>query len=139
MYERLLDKATSPTFDDLIAYSGEASTLWLELDKHLKVNPSVKSSIRFPYGNTYGWSVKYSLKSKHICDAFAENGAFSLHFRISDACIDLVYKNLTDYAKEVCDHKYPCKDGGWLTYRVLLPAQLNDAKKLLATKMEPKA
>ena len=139
MYERLLDKATIPTFDDLINYSGASSALWLELDEYLKDNFFAKSSIRFPYGNKYGWSVKYNLKNKHICDAFAENGAFSLHFRMSNDCIDLVYENLTDYAKEVCDHRYPCGEGGWLTYRVLLPVQLDDAKKLLTAKMESKS
>ena len=134
MYERLLEKNLSPGLDDLIAYSGESGVLWHALDAYLQSNFPIKRQIRFPYGNSYGWSCKYSIKSKHLCDAFAESGAFSLHFRITDACLDAVYESLSDYAKEICDHKYPCSGGGWLTYRVLSQAQLDDAVILLAAK-----
>lgn len=137
MYERMLDKSLSPSFEDLLAYSGESRPLWLELDAYLKALHA-QQTIRFPYGNKYGWSSKYSIKSKHVCDAFAENGAFSLHFRLSKSCIDLAYSELSDYAKAVCDEMYPCSEGGWLTYRVLTEEQLEDAKKLLALKIEAK-
>ena len=138
MYERLLDKTIFPTFEGLITYSAESGVLWLELDKYMRDFFAAERQIRFPYGNKYGWSCKYSLKSKHICDIFAENGAFVLHFRISDQQLDSVYDTLSDYAKSVCDNKYPCGGGGWLTYRVLSQAQVNDAKKLLSAKLEMK-
>ena len=136
MHERLLDKALSPTLDDLIAYSAESGVFWVELDEYLTDIFSAKRQIRFPYGNNYGWSCKYSVKSKHLCDAFAEKGAFSLHFRITDQQIDSVYKTLSEYAKEICDNKYPCSGGGWLTYRVMAQVHLNDAKKLLSAKLK---
>ena len=135
MYERLLDKTLSPTFDDLIAYSADRGTLWLELDKHMQDIFSAKRQVRFPYGNTYGWSCKYSLKSKHICDIFAENGAFALHFRIGTPQLESIYNTLTEHGKHICDDKYPCAGGGWLTYRVLSQSHLTDAKKLLSAKL----
>ena len=135
MHERLLDKTISPSFDDLISYSGERGALWLELDKHLKDNFSAKQNIRFPYGNSYGWSSQYTVKGKHICDTFAEKGAFALHFRISNEQLDSVYNDLSDYAKKICDNKYPCKDGGWLTYRILTKSQMKDAVKILSAKI----
>ena len=139
MYERLLDKTISPTFDDLIAYSTKSGVLWLELDKHMRDIFSAQRQIRFPYGNKYGWSCKYSLKSKHICDIFAENGAFALHFRISNQQLDSIYGDLSEYAQDVCDHKYPCGGGGWLTYRVLSQSHASDAKKLLSAKLNLKS
>ena len=135
MYERLLDKSINPSFDDLIAYCDESGVLWLELDKHMRDVFSAQRQIRFPYGNKYGWSCKYSLKGKHICDVFAEKGAFAVHFRISDQQIDSVYAALSKYAKDICDNKYPCNDGGWLTYQILSQAHLSDAKKLLIAKL----
>ena len=136
MYERLLDKTLSPTLEDLISYSGKAGTLWLELDKYFTDTFSAQQMIRFPYGNTYGWSCKYSIKKKHLCDIFTEKEAFTIHFRISQKQLDSVYKDLSTYAKDVCDNKYPCSDGGWLTYRVLLKSHLIDAKKLLSSKLK---
>lgn len=103
MYERWLDKSVSPGFEDLLAYSGESHVFWRELDAYLKETFSAQQQIRFPYGNKYGWSSKYSIKKKHLCDAFAEKGAFSLHFRLNNREIDLLYADLTDYAKEICD------------------------------------
>ena len=135
MYERLLDKSLSPAFDDLLAYSAESGVFWEELDRYISEAFSAQRQIRFPYGNKYGWSCKYSLKSRHICDIFAENGAFALHFRMSDRQLNSVYNELSEYAKIICDNKYPCGDGGWLTYRVLSQSHADDAKRLLSAKM----
>ena len=135
MYERLLDRTLSPTFDDLIAYSSESGKLWLELDQKLRNVFSVKQQIRFPYGNSYGWSCKYSVKGKHLCDIFAENGSFTVHFRISDQQQNSVYNDLLPYAKAICDNKYPCKGGGWLSFRVLSHSNIEDVFKLLSAKV----
>ena len=107
MYERMLDKQREPLFDEMISYCFEAGKLWLELDGYLKDKLQMKGDIRFPYGNKYGWSVKYSLKSKHICDVFAENGAFMVLIRISNSTMEPIYSGLSDYAKVVWDNKYP--------------------------------
>jgi len=138
MYERLLDKTLSPTFEDLIVHSGSSGTLWVELDDYIRKTFSSQRQIRFPYGNKYGWGCKYSFKSRHICDIFAENGAFALFFQIRDLQLDLVYDNLSEYAQTVCANKYPCGKGGWLTYRVLEQAHIDDVKKLLSAKLNMK-
>jgi hypothetical protein len=138
MYERLLDKTISPTFDELITYSGESGALWIELDEYIIETFSVQRQIRFPYGNKYGWSCKYFIKRKHICDIFAENGAFALFFRVNNSQLDVVYDELSEYARNICDNKYPCSEGGWLTYRVREQSHMDDAKKLLFTKLNLK-
>lgn len=134
MYERMLDKQTTPLFEEMISYCGETGKLWVELDEYLKAKPKMKSCIRFPYGNKYGWGVKYSLKSKHICDVFAENGAFMVLIRISNDAMERIYSTLSDYAKVVLDNKYPCGSGGWLNYRVTESDQLQDLMKIIETK-----
>ena len=134
MYERMLNKQNVPLFDEMISYCGEAGKLWSELDIYLKDKLEMKGCIRFPYGNKYGWSVKYSLKSKHICDIFAENGAFMVLIRLSNDQIEPVYNILSDYTRGVWDNKYPCGNGGWLNYRVIGNEQLQDLIKLIETK-----
>ena len=138
MYERLLDKSISPTFEDLIAYSAECGALWLELDEYIRETFSAQRQIRFPYGNKYGWSCKYSLKNKHICDVFAEDRAFAVFFQISNLQLESVYGGLSAYAQNICDNKYPCNEGGWLTHRVLEQAHMSDVKKLLSAKLNLK-
>ena len=139
MYERMLNKQEIPTFDDLIQYSGERGALWLDLDKYLEDEFQVLRQIRFPYGNKYGWSAKYSVKSKHICDVFAENGAFAALFQVSDKAIDTICDELSTYAKDVWADKSPCASGGWIEFRVLDKDGLHDLKKIIRAKITVRA
>jgi hypothetical protein len=105
----------------------------------MSTHPNEKFSaaklIRFPYGNDYGWAVKYSAKSKHICDIFAERGALSVFCKINTKAVEKVYDGLGDYAKTVWKDAYPCKNGGWIDFRVLTAEHLEDVKKLVCAKM----
>ena len=135
MYERMRNKQETPTFDDLIRYSGYSGSLWLELDRRIVEKYNASKQIRFPYGKNYGWSVKYSIKSKHIGDVFAENGAFTALFQISTKAVDTVYDELNTYAKDVWADKSPCASGGWIQFRVLNEEQLQDLEKLIHAKV----
>jgi hypothetical protein len=138
MYEHMLNKHEIPTFDDLILYSGASGILWLELDKYLETDFKLSKLVRFPYGSSYGWGVKYSKKSKLICDAFAENGAFTVMIRLSDTSMDMVYNDLGEYAKSLWDDKYPCNGGGWIHFRVVDNEGLIDLESIIQAKMRVK-
>lgn len=131
----MLNKQTVPSFDEMISYCGDSGELWMEMDRYLNDKIKMQSSIRFPYGNKYGWSTKYSYKNKHICDVFAEKSAFMVLIRISDDEIKPLYNELSDYAKTVWENKYPCGSGGWLNYRVISKEQLQDLMKIIDIKV----
>ena len=139
MYERMLNKQEVPTFDDLICYSGERGALWLALDQRLIDTYGVSRQIRFPYGKDYGWSAKYSVKNKHICDIFAEKGAFAALFQISNNAVNTIYEDLGTYAKDVWADKSPCASGGWIQFRVLNEEHLADLEKLIHAKITVRA
>jgi len=134
MYERMLNKQEVPTFEDLIRHAGDCGNLWLALDERMGKKYNASKQIRFPYGKEYGWSVKYSIKSKHICDVFAENGAFTALFQVSTKAVDTVYDELSAYAKDIWENKTPCKSGGWIEFRVLNQEQLQDLEKIIHAK-----
>lgn len=135
MYERMLNKQIVPSFDDLLNYSSDCADLWRELDKWLKNEYSIQTQIRFPYGNKYGWSVKYSYKSKHICDVFAEKDAFTAFFRISNDAMEKIFNQLNEYTKSLWENKYSCGEGGWLHFRILTNENLCDLKKIIQAKI----
>ncbi len=89
--------------EDLIAYCGANGTLFQELNSYLTEEWNTQTLIRFPYGNSYGWGVKHSIKSKHICDIFAEDQAFELMLRMDNRQYEAVYDDLLPYTKEVID------------------------------------
>ena len=120
----MLDKTETPAFDDLIAYCGDSGALWLKLDDYLSKEFEAVRLIRFPYGKKYGWSAKYSRKSKHICDVFAENGAFTVFCKISASDYERVEGELTDYSKGIWGNAYQCGDGGWINYRIFYDSSI---------------
>lgn len=135
MYERLLNKQEQPTFEQMVRYSGDSGPLWLALDAMLKDTHNADTLIRFPYGNEYGWGVKYSVKKRHICDVFAENGSFTALFQVSNRAVETVHDTLADYAKQIWADKHPCATGGWIEFRVLDKGQLADLEKILHAKI----
>lgn len=135
MYERMLDKTRKPSFEEMIAYCGNAGSFWLELDEFLRKQCGVEDCVRFPYGKKYGWSKKYSYKNKLICDVFAEQDAVFVLIRMADNAIEPIYDELGDYAKRVWDDRYPCGSGGWMNYRITEKSQLEDLIKIINKKM----
>ena len=135
MYERMLNKQEQPTFEGLISHCSAIGKLWSELDEWLVSEFALDKLIRFPYGKEYGWGVKYSRKSKHICDIFAESGAFCALFQVSDKAMGTIYDELGDYAKAIWADKSPCKGGGWIEYRVTNEGQLEDLEKIIRAKI----
>lgn len=137
MYERMLNKQIVPSFGDLIAYCGKCGTLWEDLDSWIKNKYTATTEIRFPYGNNYGWGIKYSKGSKHICDIFAENGSFTVFVKINNKAFASIQSSLSDYSKEIYENKYPCGDGGWIRYRITDSNYMEDAKRFINAKIEP--
>ena len=138
MYERMLNKHEVPAFEDLINYCGRSGKYWIDFENYLASEFEAERLIRFPYGKKYGWGAKYSQKNKHICDVFAEDGAFTVFFQISSDAVDSVLDVLDEYAKEIWEDKYPCSSGGWVRFRVLNEKHLENVKKLVNAKMTVK-
>lgn len=134
MYERMLDKQNQPTYEEFANYCGVCRSLFERADDVLTNELNAEKVMRFPYGNHYGWGMKYSVKSKHICDIFAEKDAFTVMLRMADSQFSKVYDELSAYSKELIDHKYPCGNGGWVHYRVQSEAHLKDILRLLQIK-----
>lgn len=134
MYERMLDKTITPTFEEMAAYCGEQKALFIELNDWLSKKEGSVQKIVFPYGNRYGWGVAWKIKTKLICNIFAENDAFTVMMRLSDKQYQSVYHDLKDYTQYYIDHRYPCGDGGWIHYRITCVDHIEDIKKLLDIK-----
>lgn len=134
MYERMLDKQNKPSIEEFSAFLGASRELFEQADGFLTHQLKLEKLMRFPYGNSYGWGIKYFIKKKHICDIFAEKDAFTAMLRLSSSQYDSVYHELLPYTKEYIDNKYPCGSGGWIQYRVINQEHLEDLKKMLLVK-----
>lgn len=134
MYERMLDKQTKPTMEEMTAFCGETAEYFSFLNDWLIDTFETETAIAFPYGNKYGWGVSHRIKKKLICYIFAESHAFTVMMRLSDRQYAEIYETLQDYAKKYIDNRYPCGDGGWIHYRITSEMQVADIQKLLERK-----
>lgn len=136
MYERMLNKAVEPSLTELIDYCGACRELIFELNDYLQNTYGTEISIKFPFGNKYGWGIKHALGKAHICYIFAEKDALCVMLRLTNAQFLSVRDSLLPYTQEFIDHRYPCSDGGYIHYRVLDCSHLADIKTLLDLKLQ---
>lgn len=134
MYERMLDKKTVPTVEEMTAYCGRNGELFTALNSWLTSTYETEQKIVFPYGNSYGWGIAHRKKNKLLCNVFAEDNAFTVMMRLSDKQYQAVYEELSEYTRNYIDNKYPCGDGGWIHYRVTGKEHFDDIQMLLEVK-----
>jgi hypothetical protein len=142
MYERLLDKNTSPSENFIREYLGNEGYSNLQcFESFLDENYDLKRELKFPFGNKYGWGYKYSHRSNHLCHAFIEAGAFTVTLQLGDSCVSEVEKILPALSKKangLWKDRYPCgEQGGWLHYRVIKEDELKDLFELIKIKKKP--
>ena len=138
MFERMLDKNNKPSWEEFFSYCGRSKKLLIDLDAFIMSIDGLDKLIRFPYGNNYGWGIKYYKKNRHICDIFAEKEAFTIMIRLSDEQFEKLYPDMSIYTKELIDNRYPCGNGGWIHYQVKSIEYLTDIKTLLQMKINNK-
>jgi hypothetical protein len=141
MYERMLNKEIAPSLTDIYGVIGSSEiSLFEEFDQFLRCSYDIVSEIRFPFGDHYGWGIKYSHRTKHLCYVFPENGAFTVTIQIGKSELAKLYGKLPSFlpkTKELWENRYPCGAGGWLHYRVLDIQEIADIKELIRIKKSP--
>jgi hypothetical protein len=141
MYERMLNKDNKPLLEDMYHVIGRDGTeLLKELIRFLDSSYDIVAEIKFPFGNQYGWGIKYNHKAKHLCYVFPEEGGFTVTIQIGNNELPKLYKKLAFFCpktKELWEHRYPCGEGGWLHYRVSNTQECEDIKELIKIKKNP--
>ena len=139
MHERMLDKRQKPTWEEFKAHCGDCQGLLVDVDDFLTNGLKCEKLLRFPYGNGYGWGMKYFIKSKHICDLFAEVNGFTIMLRLTNAQFERQYHEMSQSTQRLIDKKYPCGGGGWIHYRLTAEENWRDIKMLLQMKTGKRA
>lgn len=141
MYERLLDKGRKPELSEIYESMGDKGVeLFKKLEDFLTGSYSLLSELSFPFGNNYGWGMKYSHNNKHLCYVFFKNGAFTVMIQIGKNELSKLYEKLPQLSQktnELWKKRYPCGNGGWLHYRILTESDLNDIIELIIIKKSP--
>ena len=140
--QRFFDSDKAPKPSEIEALLGEAANRrFKQLDAFLQGSYDIVRELKFPFGNHYGWSYKYSSKGKMLCYVFFERDAFTVTITIGKNELPRLEKELPRMlprARELWAGRYPCGDGGWIHYRVMSDSELPDIQKLICVKKRPK-
>ena len=129
MYERLLDKNVTPSQEEFLAHIGPCKESFEALRSFLKEEIGAGEALKFD-AHSRCWKMAYHIKRKYICDLIAEKDAFTLVTRLSEESIGGMNGILSPYAKD-CIESSPYRHGGWIEYRILNTAHIEDAKTML--------
>jgi hypothetical protein len=132
MYERLSDKNSMPTIEDLISHIGACKGLFENINLFITNELNAEKKLGFSSdSNVRGWGVGFKSKSKFFGTIIAEEDAFTVVMRLTDDQIKKAYEEVLPYAQECLNSYHRTSNGGWVQYRVLNMEQLDDAKKIL--------
>lgn len=138
---RFLEKDKAPTSQEIEQRLGpEAMKRLNMLDDYLKTHYDAARELKFPFGNQYGWSYKYSCKAKILCYVFFEKGSFTVTVTIGKTELPKLKKelpNMLPKTNELWKHRYPCGDGGWIHYPVTADKEIREIQKLIGIKKKP--
>lgn len=139
---RFFDKNKVPEPSEIKQLLGATATERLKkLDSFFKSHYNIVRELKFPFGNQYGWSYKYSAKSKLLCYVFFEKGTFTVTITIGkNEVLKLTAElpNMLPKTQELWANRYPCGEGGWIHYKVENEKELSDVQKLIYIKKKPK-
>lgn len=141
--ERLLSKEASPTQEIMNNLLGEEGMRLLTLfEKMLQENYDLNRELKFPFGNSYGWSYRYTHKKALLLYLFFEKGGFCCTVSINDRgaeTVNEIINTMLPKTKELWANRYPCgKEGGWVNYSVSSDEELKDIIRLVGCKVKPK-
>jgi hypothetical protein len=140
MFERMLEKSNLPNVCEIQKYVGKKATSYTDsIIGNLKKEYDVKTELKFPFGNNYGWGYKISLKTRHLCYVFFEKKAITVTIQIKSIENDFCkakYEELSDEGKDYWNKRYPCGNGGgWIHYRLLNDMHYFDIGKFIMMKV----
>lgn len=119
--------------------------LFMALCQHIEQSYGVAPKLTYSKCSlAAGWNVKYQKSSRAICTiypGFPGQGQFTCMVSVGskeETAVELILTNCSEYVKEVYAKSQPSKMGRWLMITIGDEAVLEDAKKLMALRMEKK-
>ena len=141
--KRLFEKTHQPTEGEIKSFIG--NNAWQQLmnfESMLHKCYNLNREIKFPFGNNYGWSFRYTHNKTLLLYVFFEEGGISCTLSISDKGApkaEAMQGDLQPDIQQLWKNRYPCGDiGGWIHCSIEDGKELSDIVKLLSAKVNYK-
>ena len=133
--------ATEPALEQIAAYIG--NPLWGELRAFMEGAYGVTPQVQYSgCGGAPGWNVKYRKSGRALCTLYPDKGEYTCLVCIGlreEQEAELALLACTDYTRELFHSVKPLNGSRWLMLQINSPERLEDAKRLIAARLPPKA
>lgn len=96
MNERMMDKTSQPSFEDMVAWLGEPlSKEWSNLRRFLEETYHIL--VIFSLGGKSGWNLQYRILGKPLIEMYPEHGSFTTLVILGKAELEKALERIDSY------------------------------------------
>ncbi len=133
-YGAFIDKAHSPSPEEIQSCLASQWTAWQELNRFVQEGYKTSGELKY-YGKNYGWAVRYKKGGKSLISLYPSKDAFTAQIIFTDAEMQQAKATgIGDGIIQIFEKANPYSEGRWLFIPVRTAADLQDIKKMLAIK-----
>ena len=144
MYERMTDKTTQPTDEDMLTVIGQPlADAWNDLRRFL-VETYAITPIFNSGGQKYGWNLQHRVGGRPLCEMYPEHGSFTALVILGKAELEQALLKLDTFGATVqraLVESPRLHDGCWMYIRVADPLtcqqDVADIAQLILIKKKP--
>lgn len=142
-WNELYPRDKEPDMEEIAEYIGEAKELWVSLTSYIETAYNTKPKLTYSgCGMKPGWNIKYQKSGQAFGTLYPERDSFSIMVIISyklesqmDSIVPLLSEETSALWKRAGDYM---KIGKWMMFQIKDPVQVEDYKKILSVKLQPK-
>jgi hypothetical protein len=143
-WKEIFPSFKQPSIDEIADYiGGDTKELWLSLIKYMESAYNVKPKLSYSAcAAKPGWNVKFQKNGQSFGTLYPEENAFSVMIIISYKLDPLMQSILPDLSPKTAELYNKAGDymkmGKWIMFQINDSTTLEDYKKILTVKLQPK-
>lgn len=144
MHERMMDKSTEPTDEDMVNWIGQPiAKEWIVLRRFLEESYDI-APIFNSGGKRYGWNLQYRIGERPLCEMYPEHSSFTVLVILGKVALDHAMDRIESFGPTVRQALVETPryhDGCWMYIRIsdslTCHQDVQDIEALIVIKRKP--
>lgn len=144
MHERMMDKSTQPSDEDMVNWIGQPiAEEWIALRRFLTETYDILPIFNSG-GKKYGWNLQYRVGGRPLCEMYPEHGSFTALVILGKVELGRAMDRRETFGstvQQVLDESPRYHDGCWMYIRVAdartCQQDIRDIEELILIKRKP--
>ena len=130
-----IDKSNQPSENEIYSVIDKRADEWKKLVDFIHLNFSTQEEIKFLYGKTYGWALRFVWKGKLITALFPSENCFTVQVILNTGQLARAASfPLGEKTRNTIQQAHEYREGKWLFLKVEGEEDLPDIERLIELK-----